>query len=133
VGFVDVFRVVLQDEEPSSAPLLGPDLDERKWNLAVDQETRDEVHTPRNSGQSWTVGHQDFRRNGGAFFRFGSGWVGVWFDVLSGLVVFFGLKIAVKPPDADHPYGHGKAEPIAALCVDLSLIAAAVAIMRGKN
>jgi cation diffusion facilitator family transporter len=37
-------------------------------------------------------------------------------DVLSGLVVFFGLKIAIKPPDRDHPYGHGKAEPIAALC-----------------
>jgi cation diffusion facilitator family transporter len=39
------------------------------------------------------------------------------------------LKIAVKPPDADHPYGHGKAEPIAALCVGLSLVAAAVTIM----
>jgi divalent metal cation (Fe/Co/Zn/Cd) transporter len=38
-------------------------------------------------------------------------------DVLSGLVVFFGLKIAVMPPDRDHPYGHGKAEPIAAICV----------------
>ncbi len=50
-------------------------------------------------------------------------------DVLSGLVVFFGLKIAVKPPDADHPYGHGKAEPIAALCVGLSLVAAAVTIL----
>jgi cation diffusion facilitator family transporter len=50
-------------------------------------------------------------------------------DVLSGLVVFFGLKIAVKPPDSDHPYGHGKAEPIAALCVGLSLVAAAVTIM----
>jgi cation diffusion facilitator family transporter len=50
-------------------------------------------------------------------------------DVLSGLVVFVGLKIAVKPPDSDHPYGHGKAEPIAALCVGLSLVAAAVAIM----
>jgi cation diffusion facilitator family transporter len=50
-------------------------------------------------------------------------------DVLSGLVVFFGLKIAVKPPDRDHPYGHGKAEPIAALCVGLSLVAAAVTIM----
>ena len=50
-------------------------------------------------------------------------------DVLSGLVVFFGLKIAVKPPDTDHPYGHGKAEPIAALCVGVSLVAAAVTIM----
>ncbi len=50
-------------------------------------------------------------------------------DVLSGLVVFFGLKIAVQPPDTDHPYGHGKAEPIAALCVGLSLVAAFVMIM----
>src|ERR1700734_2438292 len=50
-------------------------------------------------------------------------------DVLSGLVVYFGLKISVKPPDADHPYGHGKAEPIAAVVVGLSLIAAAVAIV----
>jgi cation diffusion facilitator family transporter len=50
-------------------------------------------------------------------------------DVLSGLIVFFGLKISVKPPDTDHPYGHGKAEPIAALCVGLSLVAAAVTIM----
>jgi cation diffusion facilitator family transporter len=50
-------------------------------------------------------------------------------DVLSGVVVFFGLKIAVKPPDADHPYGHGKAKPIAALCVGLTLVAAAVTIM----
>jgi cation diffusion facilitator family transporter len=50
-------------------------------------------------------------------------------DVLSGLVVFFGLKIVIKPLDRDHPYGHGKAEPIAALCVGLSLVAAAVTIM----
>lgn len=50
-------------------------------------------------------------------------------DVLSGLVVLFGLKIAVKPPDTDHPYGHGKAEPIAALCVGASLVAASVTIM----
>ena len=39
------------------------------------------------------------------------------------------LKISVKPPDADHPYGHGKAEPIAAVIVGLSLIAAAIAII----
>ena len=49
-------------------------------------------------------------------------------DVFSGLVVYFGLKIAVRPPDADHPYGHGKAEPIAALVVSLALMAAALAI-----
>ncbi len=50
-------------------------------------------------------------------------------DVVSGLVVYFGLKISIKPPDSDHPYGHGKAEPIAALVVGLSLVAAAVAII----
>jgi cation diffusion facilitator family transporter len=50
-------------------------------------------------------------------------------DVLSGLVVYFGLKIAVKPPDADHPYGHGKTEPIAAVVVSLALMAAALAII----
>lgn len=49
-------------------------------------------------------------------------------DVLSGFVVYFGLKIAVKPPDADHPYGHGKAEPIAAVVVSVSSMAAAVGI-----
>jgi cation diffusion facilitator family transporter len=50
-------------------------------------------------------------------------------DVLSGLVVYFGLKIAAKPPDADHPYGHGKAEPIAALAVSLALMVAAFGII----
>jgi len=52
-------------------------------------------------------------------------------DVFSGLVVYFGLKIATKPPDADHPYGHGKAEPMAAFVVSLALIAAAFSIIYG--
>jgi len=52
-------------------------------------------------------------------------------DVFSGLVVYFGLKIATKPPDADHPYGHGKAEPMAALIVSLALMAAAIGIIYG--
>jgi cation diffusion facilitator family transporter len=49
-------------------------------------------------------------------------------DVFSGLIVYFGLKIAVKPPDADHPYGHGKAEPVAAVVASLALVAAALII-----
>lgn len=52
-------------------------------------------------------------------------------DVLSGLVVYFGLKVAAKPPDADHPYGHGKAEPMAAVVVSLALTAAALGIIYG--
>src|ERR1700682_466165 len=49
-------------------------------------------------------------------------------DVVSSTVVFFGLKFAIKPPDEDHPYGHGKAEPIAAVMVSLALIVAAILI-----
>lgn len=52
-------------------------------------------------------------------------------DVFSGLVVYFGLKIATKPPDEDHPYGHGKAEPMAALIVSVALMAAALGIIYG--
>lgn len=49
-------------------------------------------------------------------------------DVLSSLIVWCGLKIATIPPDADHPYGHGKAEPLAAAVVALALIGAAITI-----
>lgn len=49
-------------------------------------------------------------------------------DVLSSFVVWIGLRAASRPPDADHPYGHGKAEPIAAVIVSLFLVAAAILI-----
>ena len=38
-------------------------------------------------------------------------------DVVSSLLVWAGFRVAARPPDADHPYGHGKAEPLAALGV----------------
>ena len=38
-------------------------------------------------------------------------------DILSSLLVWAGFQVAAQPPDADHPYGHGKAEPLAALAV----------------
>ena len=49
-------------------------------------------------------------------------------DILSSLVVYVGLKYSVKPKDTNHPYGHGKAEPIAALAVGLALVGAAISI-----
>ena len=49
-------------------------------------------------------------------------------DIASSLIVWGGLKISSLPPDADHPYGHGKAEPLAATIVALTLIAAAIGI-----
>ncbi len=40
-------------------------------------------------------------------------------DILSSTLVWAGFRVAARPPDADHPYGHGKAEPLAALAVAL--------------
>lgn len=40
-------------------------------------------------------------------------------DILSSTLVWAGFQVASRPPDADHPYGHGKAEPLAALIVAL--------------
>lgn len=47
-------------------------------------------------------------------------------DVFSSIVVLSGLRVATRPPDAGHPYGHGKAEPLAAIVVSLGLIGAAI-------
>ncbi|HEX4769710.1 MAG TPA: cation diffusion facilitator family transporter [Bryobacteraceae bacterium] len=49
-------------------------------------------------------------------------------DVVSSSVVALGLWFAIKPPDENHPYGHGKAEPIAAVVVSLALVAAGISI-----
>lgn len=38
-------------------------------------------------------------------------------DVLTSLFVWAGFRVAARPPDEDHPYGHGKAESLAALAV----------------
>ncbi|HEV3251898.1 MAG TPA: cation diffusion facilitator family transporter [Puia sp.] len=47
-------------------------------------------------------------------------------DILSSSLLWIGLVIAAKPPDKNHPYGHGKAEPLAAIVVSLFLVAAAI-------
>jgi cation diffusion facilitator family transporter len=49
-------------------------------------------------------------------------------DIFSSVVVWRGLVVAAAPADADHPYGHGKAEPIAAAVVATMLLLAAVGI-----
>lgn len=46
-------------------------------------------------------------------------------DVCSSLLVWAGFRVAARPPDADHPYGHGKAEPLASLAVALVIFVAA--------
>ena len=46
-------------------------------------------------------------------------------DILSSVIVWRGLVVAETPPDEDHPYGHGKAEPLAAAAVSVMLLLAA--------
>lgn len=40
-------------------------------------------------------------------------------DILSSTLVWAGFRVAARPPDANHPYGHGKAEPLSGLIVAL--------------
>ena len=49
-------------------------------------------------------------------------------DVLSSILVYFGLKVSTLPADENHPQGHGKAEPLAAVVVSLFLFLAAFGI-----
>lgn len=46
-------------------------------------------------------------------------------DIFSSIIVWRGLVVAETPPDDDHPYGHGKAEPLAAAIVSVMLLLAA--------
>lgn len=52
-------------------------------------------------------------------------------DVAGSLAVYIGLKAAKQPPDKDHPYGHGKAESIAAIIVAVLLVLVGIEI--GKS
>src|SRR5437762_5708339 len=47
-------------------------------------------------------------------------------DIFSSVIVWRGLVVAAEPADEDHPYGHGKAEPIAAAAVSAILLLAAI-------
>jgi cation diffusion facilitator family transporter len=45
-------------------------------------------------------------------------------DIISSLLIWGGLKYAAKPPDATHPYGHGKAEPVAGILGSVLILGA---------
>jgi cation diffusion facilitator family transporter len=61
-------------------------------------------------------------------------------DIVASVAVLIGLRISRKPPDQDHPYGHLRAETIAALLASFImgtvglkvLIAAVHKLRRGK-
>jgi cation diffusion facilitator family transporter len=49
-------------------------------------------------------------------------------DLFSSLLIWAALKYAAKPPDEDHPYGHGKAESLASLIASVVLAIAGALI-----
>lgn len=52
-------------------------------------------------------------------------------DIVGSLAVYVGLRAAKQPPDEEHPYGHGKAESIAAIIVAILLFL--VGLQIGKS
>jgi cation diffusion facilitator family transporter len=51
-------------------------------------------------------------------------------DVVATAIVLLGLRVASRPKDEDHPYGHGRVESIVAAIVGISMLAAAGLIMK---
>ena len=49
-------------------------------------------------------------------------------DIFASLFVLFGLKYAKRPADKNHPYGHGKIEPLITFIVVAFLVASAILI-----
>lgn len=49
-------------------------------------------------------------------------------DILGSAVIWGGLHIGARPADENHPYGHGKAEALAALVVAVLVFAAGIGI-----
>ncbi len=49
-------------------------------------------------------------------------------DLAGSFVVWGALRYGARPADEDHPFGHGKIEALAALCVALLVIAAGIGI-----
>jgi cation diffusion facilitator family transporter len=51
-------------------------------------------------------------------------------NVVSSLTALVAIGFAAQPPDAEHPYGHGKAEYLSAVAIGVMIVLAGVAILR---
>jgi cation diffusion facilitator family transporter len=49
-------------------------------------------------------------------------------DLVAALLTLFAVRVAIRPPDQEHHYGHGKAEHLAALAESAVLLVVALAI-----
>jgi cation diffusion facilitator family transporter len=56
-------------------------------------------------------------------------------DLVAALLTLFAVRVAGRPADRDHPYGHGKAEHLAALAeaAFLALASAFIAVQAGRR
>lgn len=53
-------------------------------------------------------------------------------DAASGLISFLGFKLAEKPADAEHPYGHGRYEYLSGLMVALLILVIGVELLKSS-
>ena len=78
-----------------------------------------------------------------ALLKLGAGWMGnssalvadgleSTLDVLSSAMIWGALKYAERPPDSEHPYGHGKMESLAGAGGALLLLIAGVLVATGS-
>ncbi|GAF11680.1 cobalt-zinc-cadmium resistance protein [Bacillus sp. JCM 19045] len=50
-------------------------------------------------------------------------------DIVVSIAVLIGLRVSQKPPDKDHPYGHWKAESIAALIASFIIMVVGIQVL----
>ena len=50
------------------------------------------------------------------------------FDLVASVITAYGVASALRPPDREHRYGHGKAEPLAVLAQAIFIIGSAVVL-----
>ena len=74
-----------------------------------------------------------------AVVKFAGGWLGnskalladgleSLLDIMSSVMMWWALKVAGRPPDEGHPYGHGKVESLAAVLGALILVGAGLGL-----
>ncbi|KQO09448.1 cadmium transporter [Sphingomonas sp. Leaf242] len=51
-------------------------------------------------------------------------------NVVTAIAAFFAIRISLRPADADHPYGHSKAEYFSAVLEGVLILVASLAILR---
>ena len=53
-------------------------------------------------------------------------------DAGSSIVTLLGFKLAARPADAEHPYGHGRLEYVAGLCIAVAIIIIGIELLKNS-